>query len=251
MAEEKKTVLDTDDTARKLAAGLIRTARHGALAVLQAGSGHPFASRVAVATDSTGAPVILVSRLSGHTSGLLEDPRCCVLLGEPGKGDPLAHPRISVVANAEQITREDPRHAAIRGRFLRRHPKSALYADFGDFMFLRLAPQSASLNGGFGKAYQLSADDILIDSPAIADLSATEESAVEHMNTDHADAVALYANRLAGKEGEGWKVATIDAAGFDLIRSDSLCRIEFDAILTDAGRLAPEMAALARRARDE
>lgn len=117
-------------------------------------------------------------------------------------------------------------------------------------MFLRLVPQSASLNGGFGKAYQLTAEEILIRSPAVADLAATEESAVEHMNTDHADAVDLYANRLAGRPGEGWKIATIDAAGFDMVRSDLLCRIDFDAVLTDAARLAPEMAALARRARD-
>ncbi len=249
MAETKATILETDQQARALATRLVRTARFGALAVLHADTGAPFASRVAVATACDGVPVILVSRLSEHTSGLLSDPRSSLLLGEPGKGDPLAHPRISLVCTAARIDRDDPRHASVRSRFLRRHPKSALYADFADFLFFRLELLSASLNGGFGKAYRLAPEDIRIDSPANDDLAGIEEGAVEHMNDDHSDAVDLYAKALAGESGDGWKLATLDAAGFDMIRSERISRVEFDPILQTAAQLRPELVKLARKAR--
>ena len=73
------------------------------LAVLEPRHGHPLASRVGVATDADGAPLILVSHLSAHTPAMLADPRCSLLVGEPGKGDPLAHPRVTLVCRAERL----------------------------------------------------------------------------------------------------------------------------------------------------
>jgi len=43
----------------------------------------------------------------------------------------------------------------VRRRFLGRHPKSELYAGFGDFSFWRMAIASAHLNGGFARAADL------------------------------------------------------------------------------------------------
>jgi putative heme iron utilization protein len=50
-----------------------------------------------------------------------------------------------------------PVHARIRTRFLNRHAKAKLYIDFPDFRFFRLDSAIASLNGGFGRAYILTA----------------------------------------------------------------------------------------------
>ena len=44
--------------------------RAGSLATIDRNTGHPFASLVNVATDSDGAPLILISRLSTHTANL-------------------------------------------------------------------------------------------------------------------------------------------------------------------------------------
>ncbi len=46
---------------------------------------------------SDGSPVILISRLSTHTANLEADGRASVLLAATGKGDPLAHPRLTVL----------------------------------------------------------------------------------------------------------------------------------------------------------
>jgi putative heme iron utilization protein len=165
-----------DEEARTLARQLLRSARYGALATLDPASGHPLASRVALATDVDGTPLILISALSAHTGALRADPRCSLLCGEPGRGDPLAHPRITLVARARRIDRADEAaHNSVRRRYLARQPKAKLYADFGDFAFWRLEVERASLNGGFGRAYELTAADMLApaDAPESAAPSAT------------------------------------------------------------------------------
>ena len=55
---------------------------------------------------------------------------------------------------------DEPR---LRRRFLSRHPKSELYAGFADFAFWRMAVVSAHLNGGFARAADLTAAEVLTD----------------------------------------------------------------------------------------
>src|ERR1700724_3880813 len=114
---------------------LLRTTRAGALATLDRNTGHPFSSLVNVATDADGSLVILVSRLSTHTANIEVDGRASILLAETGKGDPLAHPRLTVLGRMAQGARSSDDEARLRRRFLARHPKSELYAGFGDFAF--------------------------------------------------------------------------------------------------------------------
>src|ERR1700730_14841507 len=111
---------------RAVAKGLLRATRAGSLATIDRNTGHPFASLVNVATDSDGAPAILVSRLSTHTANLEADGRAALLLAFAGKGDPLAHPRLTLIGSFVRLAREDAREARVRRRFLARHPKSEL-----------------------------------------------------------------------------------------------------------------------------
>ena len=93
-------IRETSAEAIALAQSLVREAKFGALAFADPETGAPEVSRVAVATDGSGAPVLFISDLSPHTRALKRDPRCSLLVGEPGKGDPLAHPRVSLVCLA-------------------------------------------------------------------------------------------------------------------------------------------------------
>ena len=251
MDDKSKDVLrETDEAAIRQARGLLRKARHAALAVLDPASGVPLASRVAIATDFDGSPVILVSSLAAHTGGLTADPRCSVLVGEPGKGDPLAHARMTVPCLAEKIERTDPRHGRIEWRFLNRNPKSKLYAGFPDFAYFLLKPQSASLNGGFGKAYALTADQLLCRDPGLEALAAAERGAVTHMNEDHADAIRRYARYFAKADGDlDWKMTGIDPDGFDLVAGDQILRIDFDAKLAEPKDMHLKLVAMAVEAR--
>jgi putative heme iron utilization protein len=151
----------TDHEARELARGLLDTARYGAIGVSDPDDGTPMVTRVAIGTDLEGSPVTLISDLSHHTRALNLSPACSLLLGEPGsKGDPLTHPRITLQCDARFVQRDGGDHATIRERFLLTHPKAKLYIDFADFRFVRFSVRRAYLNGGFGKAFHLSAADL-------------------------------------------------------------------------------------------
>lgn len=244
MSEKKDVIRPTDEQAIELAKKLVRAAQFGALAVIDKDSGAPFVSRAGVATLRDGTPVILVSLLAHHTQALLADPRCSLLLGEPSKGDPLAYPRISLVCNAEKIERDTPQYADARRRYLNRHPKAKLYVDLGDFNFFRLAMNWASLNGGFGKAYRLTDANLVTVGPVDA-LGEVEQSALNHMNSDHADAVAKYA-AMAGARDGNWRMIGIDPEGIDLASDTSFRRLNFPAPLEDAKQLRNILVDLAR-----
>lgn len=143
----------TVDSARALARSLIKEARHGALGVLMDGA--PAVTRIALAPED-GAFVTLISDLAPHTEALRDDPKASLLIGEPGKGDPLAHPRMTLQVTADFIDKSD----AAAKAYLTAQPKARLYIGFADFHLVRLQPTSALLNGGFGKAFRLTSADL-------------------------------------------------------------------------------------------
>ncbi|PZN99225.1 MAG: pyridoxamine 5'-phosphate oxidase [Hyphomicrobiales bacterium] len=247
--ERKDPIRPTDAAARSLGKELLRGTRSGALATLGR-DGHPAASLVSLATDSDGTPLILVSALSAHTGNLEAEPRCSLLLSPGGKGDPLAHPRMTLKLRASKVDRETPDGARIRRRFLSRQPKAELYADFGDFSFFSLTVEGASLNGGFGRAYELAPSDLLSDAVAAQAIAEMEDGAVAHMNADHTDAIKAYATGLLGADDGGWRLTGLDPEGADLARGDKVIRLAFPEPVVDAAGIRTMLAALAASARD-
>jgi len=221
-----------DAAARLQAMMMLRTSRYGALATIAPNCGSPLASRVSVATAQTGDPIFLISQLSAHFGALEADSRCSLLIGEPGAGDPLAHPRMTLIGQAGKIDGDE--RTALRRRFLARHPKATLYADFGDFAFWRLDVKHASLICGFGKAHAVKRNDLCI--PPIPELEAKESELVEHINKNHRDAIDRCAAE-AGAKGNDWKLATLDPTGLDFVRGDDTARFSFDPPLADADQL--------------
>jgi heme iron utilization protein len=234
--------------ATAVAKALLRTARAGALATIDRNTGHPFGSLVNVATDIDGSSLILISRLSTHTANLENDRRASLLLASVGRGDPLAHPRLTVLGDFAPIGREDPSEARLRRRFLARHPKSELYAGFADFSFWRLAVASAHLNAGFARAADLKAADLITDIGGAENLIEAEAGAVAHMNEDHADAVRLYATRLLGAEDGPWRLTGLDPEGVDLAQGDATLRLPFTQRVTTAAALRKVLVDLAMQA---
>ncbi|MEO1677883.1 MAG: pyridoxamine 5'-phosphate oxidase family protein [Pseudomonadota bacterium] len=162
MTEKKiDPIRQTNDEARALGRKLVTEARFGALGVCEPGTGAPMVTRVAVALASDGRPVTLISDLSSHTQALKADPRCSLLLGEPGqKGDPLTHPRITLQGEVSFLRHGEAGHAETRTAYLLQQPKAQLYIDFADFSFAIVDVHVAHLNGGFGKAYRLNPTDL-------------------------------------------------------------------------------------------
>ena len=245
MKDQASVLRETDGEARTLARTLLRSARYAGLAVLDPATGFPFASRVLLGTDIDGVPVILVSALSTHTKALEKDARASLLTGEPGKGDPLAYARLTTQCIAEPVERGSAAHERIRNRFLNRHAKSKLYIDFPDFRFFRLVPQTASLNGGFGRAYLLEGSDLTILSPANEAVAAKADDIVRDLVEHYPDLSEALAERLKGPEGAVWRVCGVDCGGFDVISGDSLMRCEFDAIVVEPEEITSHISKIA------
>ena len=215
---------------------LVREAVKGSLATLDLPGGAPYASLITLATDASGAPTFLISTLARHTRNLVADPRASILIDGTGIGagdnaDPLQGARLTLSGRAEKTG--DP---AVRRRFLARQQAASFYADFPDFSFWRLELESAHLIGGFGKIVDLAASDLLVPLDSAETLIEAEPDIVEHMNDDHADAVALYADVLCGPadkdrdtshEPAGWRVTGIDPEGYDLMRNAEGRRVTF------------------------
>jgi putative heme iron utilization protein len=250
MKQERSDIYQTaGPEAVQTARRMLRTARHGALATLEEKSGWPLASRVSVATDTDGAPLILVSALAAHSSALAADRRCSLLLGEPGRGDPLAHPRLLLICRARRLERqsEDGKRAA--RRFLNRHPKARLYADLADFSHFRLQPERALLNAGFAKAFKMTGQDLLLQGAGVAAIAAAEQGALDHLNSDHREALGLIARHFAGAKGEGWRAIALDPEGIDLARGDETRRAVFPLIANKAADLRRNLVDMTVRAR--
>src|ERR1051325_8629545 len=143
--------------------------------------------------------------------------------GTVGLGDPLAGPRLTVVGRAERS--DDARLAA---RFAARHPASAAYAGFADFHLYRVIIERGHLVAGFGRIAWLDAAELRFRTDVSA-LAAAEADIVGHMNVDHPDAIAVYAERLLVRSRAGWRMTGIDPEGCDLRREGETARLDFGA----------------------
>ncbi|MCY4288131.1 MAG: pyridoxamine 5'-phosphate oxidase family protein [Aestuariivita sp.] len=157
-------IRSTDNEARKVARKLLQQARFAALSVLNEQKA-PFVSRIALYVKTGSAPYSLVSELSNHTQFIKKEAQVSLLIGEPeSKGDPLSYPRLTLQADASFVPRDSERFSQMRSDWIEHHPKSQLYADFTDFLFVEFQVKDAYLVAGFGKAYALTAADLKADS---------------------------------------------------------------------------------------
>ena len=187
-----------------------------------------------------GSLLLLLSRLSEHTRHLIADPRCAVMLsGLAESANPQTTPRVTVTGVAHVV--DDP---PLKARYLAVHPYAALYAGFGDFATWQIRPTTASLVGGFARAFRLKAADFAPQDDAVAAILGAEPGILSHCNRDHADALAA----IAGEAGD-WRMVTADVDGFDLALGDRVQRIAWSEPVNDAGAVRRELARMVQQLR--
>lgn len=222
---------------------LVRRLDRAALACRLA-DGSPYASLVLVAVDHDLSPLLLLSDLAEHSKAIAGDPRVSLLFdGTAGLDQPLTGARVSLVGRAEVTSDE-----RLKQRFLAHHPDAAMYAGFKDFRFYRVTVGRAHLVGGFGKIYWLEARGLLPEVPSVALIDA-EAGIVAHMNEDHAEAMDLYAGKLLGLPGRGWRMTGIDAEGVDLRLRGQIARLSLPQPIIDAEGARKQLIALLAEAR--
>lgn len=124
----------------------------------------------------------------------------------------------------------------IRQRYLNHNPKAELYVGLGDFSFFRLELEGASLNGGFGKAFNLTYDDLLCPTDVSIEIGAQEKTILDEYNQNQCDALSRLAAQKAPQQQEMryWKLIGIDPDGFDIAQGDIRLRFFFPASCTTA-----------------
>jgi heme iron utilization protein len=200
-------------------------ARATASAVLATqAEGQPFASLVTPAFSAGFEPLLLLSSLSEHTRQLRAEARCALLVTGAAEGsNPQTAPRLTLTGVAAPVPEGEV--AALKAGWLAKHPYAALYADFGDFALWRIAPGGALLVGGFARAVRIRLAELLPDPAAVAAVAAAAESIIEHMNSDHAAAVAAIATGLLGGPPGPWRMVAVDTDGADLALGEAVRRL--------------------------
>lgn len=173
--------------------------------------GFPFGSVMPYALDERGRPVLLISTMAMHTQNLQADPRASLLVTRAdGEGDPLGAARVTVLGNVLPVGQSEI--AAARKLYLASYANSKYWVDFEDFSFYRMEVVDVYYVGGFGVMGWIPASEYGEAQPdPLADAAA---EIVQHMNTDHKDALILLAREFAGIDAEEAAMTSVDRLGF-------------------------------------
>jgi putative heme iron utilization protein len=193
---------------------LLHLGRIGSLSTLsRKQQGFPFGSVMPYAMDMNGRPVFLISTMAMHTQNLQADSRSSLLVTQPdASGDPLGASRVTLLGNVMPIP--EPEVAEARRLYLARYANSKHWVDFEDFSFYRMDVMDVYYVGGFGVMDWVSALEYYHAQPdPLADFAA---DIIQHMNTDHGDALKLLARRFAGIESHEAAMTSVDRLGFHM-----------------------------------
>lgn len=190
---------------------LVSLARTGSLATHSRKlPGFPFGSMMPYATDNLGRPVFFISSMAMHTQNLQQDMRASLLVTQPDvSGDPLGAARLTLLGTATETPA-----AEVRDLYLSRHENAKYWQDYSDFAYYRLEVTGIYFIGGFGVMGWISPEDYRSAQPD--PLAEAGPGIIQHMNTDHADALVLIARQFAGETADEAIMTAVDRLGFHL-----------------------------------
>ena len=235
-AEEARTIAASTNT--------------GTLASLTA-TGDPWASFVTYGLLG-GAPVLCVSNLAEHGRNLSGDPRASIaIVAAATDSDPLANSRITLAGVVERPAGDEL--AAARQAHLDAVPAAKYYVDYSDFTLWVLRVDRVRWVGGYGRMDSAAGPDYATAQPDPVQPIAA--GAIEHLNADHADALAAMARTLGGYPDTTAATCTgVDRYGLDLKvtteRGVAYPRVGFAERLDSPDQLRAATVELTRRARE-
>jgi heme oxygenase (biliverdin-IX-beta and delta-forming) len=161
--------------------------------------------------DGHANPVFLISTMAMHTQNVQADPRSSLLVTQPDAiGDPLGASRVTLLGNILSVPASEVAEA--RELYLTRYANSKYWVDFDDFSFYRMDVVDVYYVGGFGVMGWVPASEYYSAQPDLLAETATE--IIQHMNTDHGDALVLLARAFAGIESQEVVMISVDRLGF-------------------------------------
>src|SRR5438445_1221846 len=191
---------------------LVYISRIGSLSTLSRKQpGFPFGSVMPYGLDEHGRPIFLISTMAMHTHNLRADPRASLLVTQPdASGDPLGASRVTLMGNVLPIP--EPKVEEARRLYLARYANSQYWVDFEDFSFYWMDVVDVYYVGGFGVMGWVSA--LEYDRAKPDPLADVASGIIQHMNTDHGDALIVLARVLTGIESEEVAMTSAEQLGF-------------------------------------
>jgi heme oxygenase (biliverdin-IX-beta and delta-forming) len=191
---------------------LVYLGRVGSLSTLsRKQQGYPFGSVMPYGLDEHANPVFLISTMAMHTQNVRADPRSSLLVTQTDAvGDPLGASRVTLLGNILPVP--EPEVADARKLYLARYANSKYWVDFDDFSFYRMDVVDVYYVGGFGVMGWVAASEYYGAQPD--PLADTAAEIIQHMNTDHGDALVLLARVFAGIESQEVSMTSVDRLGF-------------------------------------
>ena len=230
---------------------LVYLGRMGSLSTLSRKQpGFPFGSVMPYGLDDHGRPIFLISTMAMHTQNLQADPHASLLVTQPDtEGEPLGASRVTLLGNVLPVPK--PELAEARKRYLERHANSKFWVDFEDFSFYRMDVVDVYYVGGFGVMGWVSSSDYDDSQPdPLADSMA---EIIQHMNTDHQDALVTLARTFAHIDSMEATMTTVDRLGFhvrlktpDGVRGARIAFLQEVRNATETRRVLVEMVKQAR-----
>jgi putative heme iron utilization protein len=151
-----------DASSAEILSALLQQQRVAALGTLR--DEIPYVSYVAIVPSPDGSCFYLhASRLAYHTQDFLKDARVSLMIAgtDDGRSDPQTLPRITMQGTVQPIRPSDDGYDSVRTLYLRRFPDAAFNFELGDFSLYAITPQRARYVAGFGKTFNLTAQDLL------------------------------------------------------------------------------------------
>ena len=160
------------------------------------------------AIDDVGRPVFFISSMAMHTQNLQQDQRASLLITQPDvSGDPLGAARLTLVGSA--IIRPA---AEVSELYLSRYENARHWQDYADFAYYRLDVAGVYFIGGFGVMGWVPAEEYAAAAPD--PLAPAAPEIIQHMNSDHADALRRIVARNVGEAPDETSMTAIDRLGF-------------------------------------
>lgn len=149
-----------DNQNRQSLARLIRTQRIASLATVSDAA--PLVSMVQyVASADLSSFFILISRLALHTQSIQQNRRVSLMIMEQDSGekDPQTLARVSIRGEATEMPPTAPDYEKTKAAYLEKFPRTAINFGLGDFNLYCIKPFNARYVEGFGKIFDLAAED--------------------------------------------------------------------------------------------
>jgi putative heme iron utilization protein len=150
-----------DEQSRMTLGRLVRDQRVAALGTIFQGA--PLVSLLLFSSaPDLSAFDIHVSRLAQHTQGLLGSGRVGLMIAEQDREsrNPQTLPRLSIQGQAVPLHPDHSEFDEARSRYLAKFPAAELNFQLPDFLLVLIVPQSARLVTGFGRIFDLDAEDL-------------------------------------------------------------------------------------------